>query len=465
MDNKFRVLLSDIAIFAIGSLLVKVIQFFLLPLYTIYMTTEEYGIAELTNNFSDFLFPIFSICIYEATFRFCVDSEDEEIRILNNSFAVMTVSSIIISIISCFVNFVYEFKYLDMLLALTISSGYKMNILGYARGIGKRREYVLGSLAGVCSLLLLNVILFTIINNRIWSYLTSLIGSNVIVIALLTIRLNILRYIKLFSFEHHLLKKMVLYSIPMIFNTICWWGITMSNRYLVLYFTSAMEAGLFAAVSKLPAAINIATGVFQQAWQFSASKQYGKSDSVDFYSKVFKFYSALIMIFGSFVLCISNILSEQMLRGDFGIAKQYLPLMLLTAILNGYSVYFGTIYVALKKNKMIMISTILGALINIISSYCLIGSYGIWACVFGSALCYVLIVGIRMFDTYRYVKIDIDSVVTFSAFTILCFQAFLMTTSQRIIEFRVFSLFLVLVSLYIFKYRTILKQVSILRRK
>ena len=169
--------------------------------------------------------------------------------------------------------------------------------------------------------------------------------------------------------------------------------------------------------------------------------------------------------FGSFVLCISNILSEQMLKGDFSIAKQYLPLMLLTAILNGYSVYFGTIYVALKKNKMIMISTVLGALINIVSSYCLIDSYGIWACVFGSLFCYVLIVGIRMFDTYRYVKIDIDSVVTFSAFAILCFQAFLMTTSQHIIEFRVLLLFLVLVTLYFFKYRTMLKRISIPKRK
>ena len=111
MDNKFRVLLSDIAIFAIGSLLVKVIQFFLLPLYTIYMTTEEYGIAELTNNFSEFLFPIFSICIYEATFRYCVDSEDKGIRVLNNSFVVMTVSSIIIIVIS---SFVYTIKGFDI---------------------------------------------------------------------------------------------------------------------------------------------------------------------------------------------------------------------------------------------------------------------------------------------------------------------------------------------------------------
>ncbi len=68
--NKYRTLLSDIIIFIIGTALAKAIQFILMPLYTTYMSTEAYGVAELTNNLSELFFPIVTLCIYEAAFRY-----------------------------------------------------------------------------------------------------------------------------------------------------------------------------------------------------------------------------------------------------------------------------------------------------------------------------------------------------------------------------------------------------------
>ena len=92
--NKYRILLSDIMIFTIGTVLAKAIQFILMPMYTIYMTTEAYGVAELTNNLSELFFPIVTLCIYEAAFRFAVDPEFS-----NKKLATSVVKVIIISII------------------------------------------------------------------------------------------------------------------------------------------------------------------------------------------------------------------------------------------------------------------------------------------------------------------------------------------------------------------------------
>ena len=50
MDSKYKVLASNTIIFAIGNILVKLISFFLMPLYTSVLTTEQYGVAELLNR-------------------------------------------------------------------------------------------------------------------------------------------------------------------------------------------------------------------------------------------------------------------------------------------------------------------------------------------------------------------------------------------------------------------------------
>ena len=81
-SNKYMTLASDIVIFIIGTVFAKAIQFLLMPLYTTYLTTEEYGVAELTNNLSEFFLPIATLCIYEAAFRYAVDPSFDNRKIV-----------------------------------------------------------------------------------------------------------------------------------------------------------------------------------------------------------------------------------------------------------------------------------------------------------------------------------------------------------------------------------------------
>ena len=103
-SNKYRTLLSDIMIFIIGTVLAKAIQFILMPLYTTYMSTEAYGIAELTNNLSELFFPIATLCVYEAAFRFAVDPEFSNRKLATAVAKVMLISSGIGLFIAIFVK-------------------------------------------------------------------------------------------------------------------------------------------------------------------------------------------------------------------------------------------------------------------------------------------------------------------------------------------------------------------------
>ena len=58
MRQSYKNLVSDTAVFAVGNMLTKAIQFFLLPMYTALLSAEQYGIGELVNNLSELLYPL-----------------------------------------------------------------------------------------------------------------------------------------------------------------------------------------------------------------------------------------------------------------------------------------------------------------------------------------------------------------------------------------------------------------------
>ena len=69
------------------------------------MSTAEYGVAELTNNLAELLLPIFSFCIYEATFRYVMDKGISEKSVLYNSLLLLIINSVVFFLFVFVINF------------------------------------------------------------------------------------------------------------------------------------------------------------------------------------------------------------------------------------------------------------------------------------------------------------------------------------------------------------------------
>ena len=68
--SKVKTLLKDTAIFALGSVGSKFIMFFLVPFYSFYLSTEEWGVADLVFSAAQVVIPIVSIVIFDAVIRY-----------------------------------------------------------------------------------------------------------------------------------------------------------------------------------------------------------------------------------------------------------------------------------------------------------------------------------------------------------------------------------------------------------
>lgn len=72
-----KVILNSI-VYTISGLLMKCFSFFLLPLYTAYLSKEDYGVTSIANSFSTTMSFVVAFSLYSAIMRFYVDLKSDE---------------------------------------------------------------------------------------------------------------------------------------------------------------------------------------------------------------------------------------------------------------------------------------------------------------------------------------------------------------------------------------------------
>ena len=76
--NREKQLVKNTVIITIGKICTQMISFFLLPLYTSILTTEEYGVVDLLNTLVSLFIPIVTFQIEQAVFRYLIDARNDE---------------------------------------------------------------------------------------------------------------------------------------------------------------------------------------------------------------------------------------------------------------------------------------------------------------------------------------------------------------------------------------------------
>lgn len=405
--NKYIRLLSDVGIFAVGNFLAKLIQYCLLPLYTSAMTTETYGTAELLNNLSEMLFPIVTLAIYEAVFRFAVERDSDLDALLYESTGLLV--KVFLGLFGA--AFVFQkiigYAYTYELLFVLASYSFRMLFANYARGGGYVKAFSLSGVVNAFALAVFSWLFLICLDYGVRGYLMALGGAHIASIAVLLVGAGIPKRLLLWKRDKALLTQMLRFSAPLILNAISWWVTSMSGRYVILFACGAGIAGLYTAANKLPAVISVVTRVFYQAWQLNSAREYRSQEQTIFYENVWRLYSAAILVFGAAVVAFTPALAAMTLKKDFFEAWNYIPLMMLATITHSLSIYFESILIAYKMTNATMRGMLLGAVINLCLAIALVGPLGIWGVLAASVICYLAILVHRVVCVQREVTMDL----------------------------------------------------------
>lgn len=414
------------------------------------------------NNTIEIVLPLASLCIVEALYRFSIDKDANHSALLINSFCIMLLGDIVVGIGSLLWFFVIGYEYALYFLLLFVTTSFYKVTTQFARGLGQVKRYALYGVLNSLLLVFSNIILLVWLKGGVAAYLTSFsIGYGVSGLLAFIISKEY-KHFHIQQFDKVLLKDMLRYSLPSIPNMLSWWVNSLSDRYIVLFFWGAGITGLYTAASKLPAMINLVTSIFQQAWQYSTSTEINSKDSKPFFSNILRGYTYVCVLVCGGLLIVNKLLCKILLQADFYEAWRFVPLLLLAATFGCIATYFGTFYNAIKNNKMLMISTLIGAIGNVALNFILIPMFGGFGAAIATVISYCVVMIIRMIHVSHLIDIDINRlkfVFQFGVLTVSTIMACLSGPAPMVITFCCF------VALVISDYRVLLKIVKYIQLK
>lgn len=417
MKRKYSNLVKDTLIFTLGNLGSKLILFFMVPLYTNYLTTEEYGTADLVFTVAQFIAPLISVVIHDSILRYGLSKDCKKENVLRIGYYIIAVDVFVIFALGPIVGIYTPLKpwkwYLCIYTVVSIIDSIQFN---YLKVIEKNKLFAVFSILKTACMASLNVLLLAVANIGIKGYLLANILALSITNLLVFICGKYARELEKSKHDSKLLKEMLCYSAPLILNNISWWVIQSSDKVMVEYMLGAAMLGLYTVAAKIPALINVVISIFSQAWGISSVTEYESTNDISFYSTVQRIYlfvvSAACIAYVSFV----KIFMRFYVGSDFYEAWRYVPLLLVSAVFSSASSFYGSMYGALKKTVNNMLSTMFSALVNIIVNFLLIPLVGIWGAIIGTVVAYFFVAIYRTVDVRRYISIEID----WKNFTINC---------------------------------------------
>lgn len=396
--GRLAFLLSNTVIFALGGLAVKFVSLVLMPLYTSAMTAAEYGVAELLNSGIEIVLPLLSLGVIEALYRFSIDEDVDKRELLANSLAILGGGIAGAGALSVLAHAVWHYEHALAFFVLFATASIYKAMTQFARGLGHVRRYVLYGFVNALVLAGATYVLLVQLGAGVAGYLWSYSIGYLLAGAIAFVASGEYRFLAPFRLDGSLMRQMLVYSLPLVPNLLSWWIVSVSGRYVVLWGSGLAAAGLFTAASKIPSLINIVTSVFQQAWQYSAAREIGSPDSGPFFGRVLRGYSLVTLSMAGVVIAMTRPIARILLQAEFQEAWRYVPMLMLAAAFGVMSVFFGTCYQALKKSRMLMISTVIGAGVNLTLGVLLVPVLGPWGAGVAAVVSYCLVLVVRIRD-------------------------------------------------------------------
>lgn len=396
-------------LYILGNLTSKIINFALFFLYTFYISMAELGFFDLIITSVTLITPIITFQVYDAALRWLIHEEEETRikKIISSSIILLMINLLFFTLIYLFAWYKLNLKYGLLIYILATLQTFYVLIPQFARGIGKNSVYAFNGIVYSFTFLLVAFILLHILDWKIKGLLIANIVAIVVSILFIAYKIRLQDYLKIKFFDKQLTKELIRYSMPLIPNTLSWWLISTSNRYIIIYFWSLSLNGLFAVALKLPSILLLLSGIFSMAWVEKSIKVHATANRDAYYTNIFEKYFSLL--FGAIVvlIAVTKPLLQLIVQAAYFEIWKLLPFLYLAVGYQSLSSFYGTGYLTSKNTKAALFTTIYGALATVLTSLLLVPYIGLLGASIAILLGYVVMFIVRVFNTKAYFNITL----------------------------------------------------------
>ncbi|MDZ4752188.1 MAG: oligosaccharide flippase family protein [Flavobacteriales bacterium] len=385
MKNKFTLIRSselvrNFLIYSFGALFVKGISFFLLPVFTRLLTPEEYGMVDLLSTFSNLIDVTLSLGLFQFIYMeyFHVDEESRKklvrsmitifLRVSAVLYLLTLVATIWISrwvsadIKSIWVLLVMVTNYLTFFQGLVILI-MKVNKMALHVTIYQVAYGIISILLNVYSVYVLS----QGVDGIIWSNLVSVGISFIYAVFYLYKHTGLVEHLKASD-----IKQVLRYSLPFVPNALAIWAMISLNRWILLHYCDLAEVGIFSVAVKFSALFDpLIIQPFLSAYAPKTLERFSKGD----YRQHLLKYGIGSLVFFAIAGFVLRFIASWMIDDAYGDALDLIIPLSLAGSFILMTNMSNLILVYRKRVKWIMISVLLGTLMNVLFTYLLVVQY------------------------------------------------------------------------------------------
>ena len=337
MADTHKKFITHTSIYFIGNLLRRVVSFIMLPIYTRYLTTSDYGVIELFTSVLDFVGIIVGLRIADALFRFY--SEYEHVRdknevITTGLFLVVLLNLCGILIVSLFSKPIslllfdsLEFSRLLALYSLTLMSSALIEIpMAFLRARQVPWIFVFFSIQHLLTQLSLNIYFVVFRHMRVEGVVYSAVLSTMLTSIILLIytfqrtrcRFSIIKAKQLISF-----------SWPLIITSLISFYIVFGDRYFLKFYYGLSEVGIYSLGYKFGFLLGfVIVSPFMNFWQSECYSVVRQKNAEGILHDVMLLFSVAVILFVVILSITVKDLLRVMADPSFWLAYKVVPLIL-----------------------------------------------------------------------------------------------------------------------------------------
>ncbi len=467
MENKYKRLIINSLWTLGGNTGSKILAFLLLPFYTRWLGTAGYGMSDLISTYSSLMLGLVTLCTADGIFVFTKNKNDEVRTTYYTTLSMFTLCLFLLWAVGCcivrFLFFDSDSFFVDniwLIIMMVLSLFIQNYTQQFVISLDKMKVY---SLTGM--ILCLSTFIFSIVmipRYGVIGYVYSIITANVVTSIYSVLASGSYKNFRINSVDFKIIRPYLIYTIPLIPNSIMWWIVNALNRPLMEEYLGLTQIGIYAVANKFPGIITMLFNIFTVSWNISLFEEYGKPTYTDFYRKTFRTLFLCVFL-GCFVLMsLSKYIISIFAAPEFYIAWQFTIILFIGSFFSCISSFFGTTFSVVKQSKYLFYSSIWGAGTSIILNFVLIPYWGVYgACISVCASFFIMAI-IRYIYNRRYVKTSlIRDILAYTICLILVSVALILIPNQYI---SILIILLSIIIVFLSNYSTILRVLSLVKK-
>lgn len=427
--NPIKRLAGETAIYGLGTIIPRLLNYFLVPFYTRVFDQDAYGQITELYAWVGLVMVFLTYGMETAFFRYAEIEKDSK-KVFNTATSALLITSVsFIALISLFtgdVSAAIEYEghqeYILLLGIVVAIDAFTSLPFAYLRYKNKARRFSLIKILSVVLNITLNIVFIVIIPKLLSSNLDGIEvfkGDNRIVFVFFANLLSsgfslllLLPEIRNFriKIDRVLLLKMLSYGLPILIVGIGVMINEVADKILLKYFlvdkaTAHAQIGIYGANYKLAILMMLFIQMFRYAAEPFFFRESGKKDAREIYSKVMTYFVIFTwMIFLGVMLYIDIL--KYFIGPDFWAGLVIVPIVLAAKLFLGIFYNLSVWYKLTNKTLYGAIIALTGAFITIALNIYLIPKMGYIGSAWANFICYLSMMLISYFWGRKVYKVD-----------------------------------------------------------